>query len=77
MAVAPPAAVADTGADTGVLGDLMSGDRSLAIFFGSQTGNAAELAEKTAKKAVAYGLEPQVIDMDGYDESQFSNHKRI
>ena len=77
MAVAPPAAVADTGADTGVLGDLMSGDRSLAIFFGSQTGNAAELAEKTAKKAVAYGLEPQVIGMDGYDESQFSNHKRI
>ena len=77
MAVAPPIAVADTGADTGVLGDLMSGDRSLAIFFGSQTGNAAELAEKTAKKAVAYGLEPQVIDMDGYDESQFSNHKRI
>mgnify|MGYP001174403269 CR=1 FL=1 len=76
-AVAPVAVAADTGADAGVLAGVLSGDRGLAIFFGSQTGNAAGLAEKTAKKAVAYGLEPSVIDMDGYDQSQFSTHKRI
>jgi flavodoxin/succinate dehydrogenase/fumarate reductase-like Fe-S protein/ferredoxin len=74
---AVPAAVADAGADAGVLAGVLSGDRSLAIFFGSQTGNAAGLAEKTAKLAVAYGLEPTVIDMDGYDQSKFASHKRI
>ena len=75
---APPveAAVA-TSADDGVLAELLSGDRSLAIFFGSQTGNAAGLAEKTAKKATAYGLDAKVIDMDGYDPSQFANNKRV
>ena len=74
---APVAAVAEAGADAGVLAGVLSGDRSLAIFFGSQTGNAAGLAEKTAKMAVAYGLDATVLDMDGYDESQFSSHKRI
>lgn len=74
---AVPAAVADVGADAGVLAEVLSGDRGLAIFFGSQTGNAAGLAEKTAKLAVAYGLEPSVIDMDGYDQSKFASHKRI
>ena len=72
---APAAAEAVAGADDGVLAPVMSGDRSLAIFFGSQTGNAAGLAEKTAKMAVNYGLEPTVIDMDGYDPAAFSNHK--
>ncbi|NCF97547.1 MAG: hypothetical protein GWP21_06490 [Euryarchaeota archaeon] len=74
---AVPVAVADVGSDAGVLAGVLSGDRSLAIFFGSQTGNAAGLAEKTAKLAVAYGLEPTVIDMDAYDQSKFASHKRI
>tara|TARA_B100001996_G_scaffold376276_1_gene357332 strand:- start:714 stop:2882 length:2169 start_codon:yes stop_codon:yes gene_type:complete len=64
-------------ADAGELSGLLSGDRSLAIFFGSQTGNAAGLAEKTAKMAIEYGLEPSVIDMEGYDPSKFASHKRI
>ena len=72
-----PAATAVASADAGQLGEVMSGDRSVAIFFGSQTGNAAGLAEKTAKMAVNYGLEPTVIDMDGYDPAKFSSHKRI
>ena len=75
-APAVEAAVAPS-ADDGVLAELLSGDRSLAIFFGSQTGNAAGLAEKTAKKATAYGLDAKVIDMDGYDPSQFANNKRV
>ena len=76
-AVAPVATEAVAGADDGVLAPVMSGDRSLAIFFGSQTGNAAGLAEKTAKMAVNYGLEPTVIDMDGYDPAAFATHKRV
>ena len=76
-AVAPAAVEAVAGADDGVLASVLSGDRSLAIFFGSQTGNAAGLAEKTAKMAANYGLEPNVIDMDGYDPAKFSSHKRI
>ena len=70
-------APSDSSAQTGDMGDIMSGDRNLAIFFGSQTGNAAGLAEKTAKMAKAYGLEPTVIDMDGYDSAKFAEHKRV
>ena len=75
--VAVPVAVADAGTDDGVLASVLSGDRGLAVFFGSQTGNAAGLAEKTVKRAAAYGLEGKVIDMDGYDEANFASHKRI
>ena len=75
--VAVPVAVADAGSDDGVLASVLSGDRGLAVFFGSQTGNAAGLAEKTVKRAAAYGLEGKVIDMDGYDEANFASHKRI
>ncbi len=78
VAVSQEAAVASVAATgDGVLDSLLSGDRSLAVFFGSQTGNSAGLAEKTVKRAAAYGLEGKVIDMDGYDESNFANHKRV
>ena len=77
-AVAAPVAIASVaGADDGVLSSVLSGDRSLAVFFGSQTGNAAGLAEKTVKRAAAYGLEGSVIDMDGYDQAKFATHKRV
>ena len=66
-AEAAPAAVAVGGAASEELTALMGGDRSLTILFGSQTGNAAGLAEKTAKLASNYGLEASVVDMDGYD----------
>ncbi len=76
--VAPAAVVASVpSADDGVLAELLSGDRSLAVFFGSQTGNAAGLAEKTAKKAASYGLDAKVIDMDGYDPASFASNKRV
>jgi succinate dehydrogenase/fumarate reductase-like Fe-S protein/flavodoxin/ferredoxin len=58
------------------LSALLEGDRSLAILFGSQTGNAAGLADKTAKLAVNYGLVPTIYDMDGFDPATLSNHKR-
>ncbi|DAC42204.1 MAG TPA: hypothetical protein D7I00_01740, partial [Candidatus Poseidoniales archaeon] len=48
---AAPAAIAVGGAASEELTAVMGGDRSLTILFGSQTGNAAGLAEKTAKMA--------------------------
>lgn len=74
---AAPAAVAVGGAASEELTALMGGDRSLTILFGSQTGNAAGLAEKTAKMASNYGLEANVVDMDGYDKSNLANIKRL
>ena len=74
---AAPAAVAVGGAASEELTALMGGDRSLTILFGSQTGNAAGLAEKTAKLASNYGLEASVVDMDGYDKSNLANIKRL
>ena len=67
----------ETSTDDGVLASVLAGNRSMAIFFGSQTGNAAGLAEKTGKLAANFGLEASVIDMDGYDPSKFASHKRI
>ncbi len=73
---ATPVAI-ETSADDGVLVGVLAGDRSLAVFFGSQTGNAAGLAEKTVKMAANFGLDASVIDMDGYDQSRLSSHKRV
>ena len=56
---------------------LTSGDRSLAILFGSQSGNSEELAAKLAKRAKDYGLEGIVHDMDGFDFNSLSNMKRV
>ena len=72
---APPAAAVATGGSEAFQA-LMGGDRSLAIFFGSQTGNAAGLADKTAKLAADYGLIPTVYDMDGFDAAQLNAHPR-
>ncbi len=52
-------------------------DNSIAIFFGSQTGNAEELAENTKKIADKSGLEAKVFDMEGYSFSELGNHKRL
>ena len=70
-----PVAVSGSGSEQ--IASLMGGDRSLTILFGSQTGNAAGLAEKTAKLATNYGLEASVVDMDGYDKSNLANIKRL
>jgi len=52
-------------------------DNSLAILFGSQTGNAEELAENTKKLADKAGLVSQVFDMDGFNAANLGAHKRI
>ena len=53
------------------------GNPELAILFGSQTGNAEELAGNTAKLARKAGFAPKVIDMDGFNPAEFSNFKRV
>ena len=52
-------------------------DNSLIILFGSQTGNAEELAEETKKLADKAGLNSHVIDMDEFSAELFPQHKRI
>lgn len=52
-------------------------DKSLAILFGSQTGNAEELADNTKKLADKAGLESQVFDMDGFGAGDLGKYKRI
>lgn len=56
---------------------VLGGDRSLNILFGSQTGNAAGLAEKTAKMAANYGLQANVVDMEGLDPARLASMKRV
>ena len=75
--VAAVAAVAPAAGASEALNAIFSGDRSLNILFGSQTGNAAGLAEKTAKMAANFGLEPNIIDMDGFDPSSLASMKRV
>ena len=82
--VAAAAAPADTSSSQVVtagasdaLSTVFAGDRSINILFGSQTGNAAGLAEKTAKLAANYGLEPKVVDMEGLDPASLASMKRV
>jgi flavodoxin/succinate dehydrogenase/fumarate reductase-like Fe-S protein len=77
VAAAPAAAIAVGGSASEELTAVLGGDRSLTILFGSQTGNAAGLAEKTAKIASNYGLNANVVDMDGYDKANFASTKRL
>ena len=77
VAVAPAAAVAVGGSASDELTAVLGGDRSLTILFGSQTGNAAGLAEKTAKLASNYGLNANVVDMDGYNKANLASIKRL
>ena len=56
---------------------LNSGDRSLEILFGSQSGNSEGLASKIAKIAKSYGLQGSVHDMDGFDFNSLSSKKRV
>ena len=76
-AAAPAVAVAPAAGVSEALNAVFAGDRSINILFGSQTGNAAGLAEKTAKLAANYGLEPNIVDMDGFDPARLATMKRV
>ena len=76
-AAAPAAAVAPAAGVSDALASVFTGDRNLNILFGSQTGNAAGLAEKTAKMAENYGLTANIVDMDGLDPARLASMKRV
>jgi flavodoxin/ferredoxin len=76
-AVAATTPVAVSAGTSDALTAVFSGDRTLTILFGSQTGNAAGLAEKTAKLAANYELVANVVDMDGYDPASLVASKRV
>ena len=77
--VVPEPAVEETVEVTGDdLGELLgAGDRSLAVLFGSQSGNSEALAAQFSKQASNYGLEGTVYDMDGFDFASLSAMKRV
>ena len=56
---------------------LTTGDRTLNILFGSQSGNSEELAAKFAKRASDYGLDTTVHDMDEFDLASMAAMKRV
>ena len=73
-----PEAQAEASAPAEGLDDLLSsGDRTLDILFGSQSGNSEGLAAKISKQAKAFGLEGTVHDMDGLDFNSLSAKKRV
>lgn len=72
-----PAAVEVSAGVSEAMASLLAQDRSLTILFGSQTGNAAGLAEKTGKLAEKYGLTANVADMDGFDAGAMASSKRL
>ena len=51
-------------------------DRNLTIYFGSQTGNAEELASKTAKLAKKFNLSAKVVDLGDIKPEDFTSSKR-
>ena len=77
VAAAPLAAAPISAGASAALSEVMSGERTLNILFGSQTGNAAGLAEKTAKLADKYGLTANIIDMEGFNPASLSSMKRV
>ena len=52
-------------------------DRNLLLIFGTETGNAEELAEDAAHMAKKYDLNPKVIDMEDITPEGISDSKRL
>ena len=47
------------------------------VIFGTETGNAEELADDTASMATKFELEPLVMDMEDITAEDISNYKRL
>ena len=52
-------------------------DRDLLLIFGTETGNAEELAEDAAVLAKNYDLNPNVMDMEDINPDDISSSKRV
>lgn len=53
------------------------GDRDLLLIFGTETGNAEELADDTAHSAAGFDLNPTVMDMEDITPGDISGAKRL
>ena len=51
--------------------------RKVTILWGSQTGNAENLAKKTGKALSKVGLSPEVVDMAVYDKEKLSSEEYL
>ena len=52
-------------------------DNSLLLIFGTETGNAEELAEDAANMAKGFDLEATVMDMEDIEPDEISSSKRL
>ena len=52
-------------------------DNSLLLIFGTETGNAEELAEDAANMAKGFDLEASVMDMEDIEPDDISTSKRL
>lgn len=59
------------------VGETQNNLKPLTILYGSQTGNAAALAQDCATKAKAHGLQAAVRDMDNVEASELANIERL
>ena len=53
------------------------GDRNLLLIFGTETGNAEELADEAAHLAGGFDLNPTVMDMEEISPEDISGIKRL
>ena len=53
------------------------GDRDLLLIFGTETGNAEELADDAAHSAERFDLNPTVMDMEDITPGDISGAKRL
>ena len=53
------------------------GDRDLLLIFGTETGNAEELADDAAHSAESFDLNPTVMDMEDITPEDISGSKRL
>ena len=51
--------------------------RKITILWGSQTGNAENLAKKTGKALAKVGFTPNVVDMAAYDMAQLASEEHL
>lgn len=59
------------------MGSVSAKQPALTILYGSQTGNAEELAEQLADKAKSHGIQASVVDMAAYKPKQLKKEQYL
>ena len=53
------------------------GGQELHIYFGSQTGNAAEFAKLLGEEASSHGIKANVVDLRGFDPATLAKQRLV